>query len=175
MARRFSQFPRSRGGSRKHSDWTGSPALTVGIAVPAASAVLTEVFTPRSGGETVIRTRGTFGWSSDSAAATEDQLGAYGIGLVSAQAVSVGITAIPHPATDASWGGWLYHSFFFSQTQFLSSIGLMFDKMHTVEIDSKAMRKVGDEERIVMVVENSGATHGISFFDSVRILSKGFS
>ena len=159
-------------GPRKATDWSASAALTVGVGLPAASAILTQVFVPIVGGETVIRTRGMLGWSSDNAAASENQLGAFGIGVVSEQAATVGITAVPHPGTDAAWGGWLYHTYWFSQTQFLSSVGLQFDKMHTIVIDSKAMRKVGETERLVVVWENTGASHGVSVFDSIRILSK---
>ena len=173
MARSFSRAPRARG-AKKHTDWGASSALTVGIAVPAASAVLLEVFVPTGAGETLVRTRGMFGWATDNASGSESQLGAFGIGVVSEQASSVGITAVPHPGTDAGWGGWLYHSYWFSSSVQLSAVGLMPDMMHTIEIDSKAMRKVGENERIVIVVENTAASHGISFFHSVRLLSKAF-
>ncbi len=171
MARRSFNFS-GRRTTKKGTDWASSSPLTVGISVAAASAVLLESFTPNPGGETVVRIRGMLGWSSDNAAATEDQLGAFGIGVVSQQAQGVGITAIPHPGTDADWRGWMYHTYFNSQTQFLSSVGLMFDKMHSIVIDTKAMRKVGDAERLVMVVENTGASHGITFFNAERILTK---
>ena len=71
MARSFSRTPLRRG-TKKHTDWSASAALTVGVAVPAASAVLLETLIPATGGETLIRTRGMIGWSSDSAAASED-------------------------------------------------------------------------------------------------------
>jgi len=171
MARRFvrSSFARS---SRKGTDWSASSNQVAPIPVASGAAVLLEVFTPIVGGETVIRTRGMLAWATDQAAAVENQFGAFGIGIVTEQAATVGITAVPHPASDAAWDGWLYHTFFFSQYQFLSSVGAEPGVMHSMVIDSKAARKVGENDRMVTVVENTGAAHGFDFANSERFLSK---
>ena len=171
MARR--SFPPRRVGAKRNTDWVGSVPLTSMAALAASSVVLSQIFTPTGSGETVIRTRGLFGYSSDQVGATETQLGAIGIGVVSAQAVSVGVSAIPHPDTDASWDGWFWHSYFVSRIFFNSAIGFDGNMVQHITIDSKAMRKVGDEERVVVVVQNSAGV-GMNFFDSVRILSKPF-
>ena len=159
-------------GQRRATDWSASLLQVVTIAIPAASAVLVESFSPVVGGETIIRTRGSFGVQSDQVAATENQFGAFGIAVVTAQALSVGITAIPHPGTDAAWGGWFVHRYF-SQTFLLSSaVGSESNFMQSYEIDSKAMRKVDEDERVVVVVENFHATNGLAVWSMQRFLSK---
>ena len=170
MARRFgsSRFTR---GPRKAVDWGASAPQAASTNVPGSSAVLLEVFLPIAGGETVIRTRGMLGYKSDQIAASEIQLGAFGIAVVSEQAATVGITAIPHPSTDAPWGGWFYHTYLMSEFVFSSAIAFQADFMHTIVIDSKAMRKIDEDDRIVVVVENTAAT-GFAIANSERFLSK---
>ncbi len=169
---------RSRGrstfvrGPRRATDWSASIPQAIALSVPANSAVLDESFTPIVGGETLIRTRGLISFSSDQTGATELQLGAYGICVVTQQALSVGITAIPHPATDAAWGGWVVHQYLFAQLAVLSAAGIEPQFNTSFVIDSKGMRKVDEDERLVSVWENSHATHGFSAFAALRILSK---
>ena len=169
MARNHRSF---RGGPRRATDWSASTPQSDFVAVVAATAVLLEMFIPIVGGETVICTHGIFGWLSDQVSVDEDQMGAFGICVVTAQAVSVGITAIPHPATDAAWGGWLLHTFFQSKLEVLSAVGIRPDIMHNMVLDSKAMRKVDEDERLVVVVENTDTGFGIRVGHSERFLSK---
>ena len=169
MARRRRGFVR---GPRRAVDWSASSVLAAPVTVPGASAVLIETFQPIAGGETVIRTRGMLGWESDQTAATERQIGAFGICVVTQQATTVGITAIPHPATDAAWGGWLYHTFFFSEFRLTTAAGFESNFLNSMVIDSKAMRKVDEDERLVVVVENTHATQSFLFFNSERFLTK---
>ena len=170
MARNFRRgFVRS---SRKPTDWSASLPQAALTAVPAASAVLDQVLIPIVGGETLIRSRGMLSFGSDQQAASEVILGAYGIGVVSAQAVSVGITAIPHPATDAAWGGWLWHTFLQMEIRIGDATGMNPAWLQSIVIDSKAMRKIGEEERLVFVVENTSASTGFEVASSVRLLSK---
>jgi len=160
-------------GSKRHGEWVGSTPQTSLTALAASSVVLDQVFTPFDAGETVIRTRGLFAVKTDQVISTENQMGAVGIGIVSEQAATVGITAVPHPDTDSGWNGWLWHSYYASSFTFGSSVGFTSPTLFHIEIDSKAMRKVGDNERLVVVVENSGVV-GIQFYSSVRIYSKPF-
>ncbi len=159
-------------GPRRAVDWSviNTPQTTL-VALAGATSVLVSVGVPIVGGETVIRTRGLFGYASDQLAASEVQLGAIGICVVTAQAESVGISAVPHPDTDAAWGGWLYHSYFANRQRFASAVGFQSDGFITQEVDSKAMRKVDEDERLVMVVQNSGA-NGMDFYFRARFLSK---
>jgi len=170
MARRFA--PRSRGGVRRKTDWFASAPLTAPVAVAASSAVLLEVAVPFDVGETVIRIRGLVSVRSDQVVASENMLGAFGIGIVTEQAATAGIASIPHPVTDGGWDGWMWHTYFADRFTFLDSSGFSdgVSPRHYV-IDSKAMRKVDGNERLVVVVENSTAT-GINVTSMERILSK---
>ena len=170
MARRVRNSGFNRG-PRRAVDWSASAPIAGYSGLAGSSAVISENFTPIVGGETIIRTRGLFSYGSDQVAATEDIVGAFGICVVTAQALSVGITAVPHPATDASWGGWLYHTFFAQQMRFASAIGLEPQWVNNIVIDSKAMRKVDEDERLVVVIENTSTT-GMLFYNSERFLSK---
>ncbi len=158
-------------GPRKATDWSASSILTGVLSVAGSSAVLDEVFTPIVGGETIIRTRGMMGWNTDQEITDELQLGAFGLAIVSEQAATVGITAIPHPSTDAAWGGWFYHQFIMSKFTFISGVGVEPNVMQRMVVDSKAMRKVGENERLVSVWEATSTT-GFEAFSSLRILSK---
>ncbi len=158
-------------GKRMATDWSASAPQTALTTIAASTNALLQVFTPIIGGETVIRIRGLFGWRTDQAAADEEQLGAVGICKVSEPAATIGISAIPTPNTDAAWGGWIWHSYFASFFEFVSSTGVFADGLHRIVIDSKAMRKFDEDDRLVLVVENSAAT-GIRVADSFRILSK---
>ena len=171
MARRFHRggsFPRSQ---RKGTDWSASAVETAFTTVAASTAALLQVFAPIVGGETAIRIRGLFGWRSDQTASSEDQMGAFGIAVVTEQAATVGITAVPHPNTDAAWDGWMYHHYYASHVDALTSVGVINDSLHRIVIDSKSMRKVSEDDRLVVVIENS-APFGVEVFNSVRILSK---
>ncbi len=166
MARR--PFVRS---VRRSTDWSASALRTGTTSVGASSATLLEVFIPAVGGETIVRTRGLFTIATDQFTANELQLGAVGIAKVTQQAQSIGISAIPHPATDAAWGGWLFHSFFSYEFAFISAVGMDPNVTHPIVVDSKAMRKVDEDERLVVVVENSGS-FGFDVYSSFRFLSK---
>ena len=170
MARRTFQ-PRTRG-KKSETDWFGSAQQTALTAVPASSALLSQVFIPFVTGETVIRIRGLVAIGSDQGAVTEVQLGAYGIAVVSEQAATVGITAVPHPDSDSGWDGWMWHSYFADQFRVATAVGLEARQLTSqIVVDSKAMRKVGGDNRLVFVVENSGG-QGIAMYDSFRVLSK---
>ena len=168
MARRASSFRR---GPRRATDWGASSVATAFTGVSGSTVALLETFTPIIGGETLIRTRGLLTIMSDQVTTQERQMGAVGIAVVTAQAESVGITAIPHPDTDAAWGGWLWHTYFARQMEFVTGAGFDPNWVQNIVIDSKAMRKVDEDERIVVVVENS-SPHGMLINTSMRVLSK---
>ena len=98
-------------------------------------------------------------------------MGAIGLGVVTAQAVAIGITALPKPDTDADWGGWMWHSYYANTIERLSASGFQHRSLTLIPIDTKAMRKIGLNERLVLVIENSG-TVGVQVYDSFRILAK---
>ena len=100
---------------------------------------------------------------------------AIGICNVSENASGVGITAVPHPITDMSWDGWLYHALLGPLISLTTTeegqTGLA---MIRHEIDSKAMRKLKAQDVTVGVVEVSTeiGTATMTFQARTRILDK---
>ena len=170
MARSYS---RRSGAAKRLTDWSASAPVTGPDVIAANSKALLEVFTPIVAGETVVRTRGFFGYESDQVGATEFFAGAFGIGVVTKVAAGIGITAVPGPSTDAGWDGWLYHRYFANRFEFINGTGFASNPIVNIEIDSKAMRKVSEDDRLVIVAENSAST-GMQVMHAIRILSKAF-
>ena len=56
---------------------------------------------------TIIRTRGMITIFPTSFGADLNVVGAFGIGLVSAEAFAAGIASVPEPYADSDWGGWM--------------------------------------------------------------------
>ena len=106
MPRRNLRFPRQ---SRPNRGWAGVVSAA-GVAVPAASKVLLGSFIlVGEVEETILRTVGQIGIVTDQTAASEDQLGAFGLATVSNVAFAIGITAIPGPVTEIEDDGWFVH------------------------------------------------------------------
>jgi len=172
ITRTGSRFHRGHG-ARKGTDWSASAVQLTFVTLGAQSASLLEIFVPIAGGETLVRVRGRIAYGTDQEAVDEVYLGAFGMAVVSEQAASVGITAVPHPATDAAWDGWLYHTYLQGQVRVIGTAGNAdFNAVQTIEIDSKAMRKVGEDDRLVVVAENMGSAGGMIIANSERLLSK---
>ncbi len=109
---------------------------------------------------TIVRTRGLLRVESDQVAATERQDIAYGHCVVSDQAVAIGVTAVPTPATDDGSDLWFVYERVMNDFTFLSSTGAR--PMGVSQyFDSKAMRKVeGDSSDAISVVESSTISLG---------------
>ena len=122
---------------------------------------------------TVRRTHGLVEWRSDQKAADESPFGAYGLCIVSNNAFAAGIASIPGPYTDADSDLWFVHQFLRTTLLFGSNIGFDGQAGASYTINSKAMRKLTDEETIAVVVENGSTTAGATMFHALRILSSG--
>ena len=148
----------SRTAARSTKVWIG-PAEQGYVTVADNTKVLlasTAGFGLGSAG-TIVRTRGLLGVHLVTSGATLAWDGAFGIAVVSATALTTGITAIPGPFTDADWSGWFVHQFIAGRFDFDDSTGAR-RLDWSWEIDSKAMRKVKGDEAIVLVGESrSGA------------------
>ena len=121
---------------------------------------------------TIIRNRGRFIANTDQQAAGELWSGAFGIIVVSAQAASVGATAIPGPVTDqdADWMVWEPFQGLFS---FGTNVGFDGNSGIQFEFDSKAMRKISEDQVAAVMVENNTAnafqfTLGLSTLGRLR-------
>ena len=170
MARRSSLVRRSTG-ARPNRAWVVVNFATFSV-IPAASKVLLGTLTPTNGGidETVLRTVGGIGVRSDQAAASEDQIGAFGLIQVTDVAAAVGITAIPGPVTDGSDDGWFTYQAFAQSGDNSAAAGIQ-----TVwyPIDSKAKRILeGTGMVMAIVAENFHATNGLSINVAMRLLAQ---
>ena len=120
---------------------------------------------------TVVRTRGMLLVNSDQTGATERQLGAYGMAIVSEQAVAIGVTAIPTPETDIDSDMWFLYEPFAAMQNFVSGVGIS-DGYRPQTFDSRAMRKVEDGQDFVEVVELASVSDGCTFQVQFRMLLK---
>ena len=157
-------FPR---GKQRLTQWIGPPDQNfVSVASGGASLISSVLFEEPV---TLMRTRGEMSIELNSYAADLAIAGAIGAGVVSAEALAIGITAVPTPFRDADWGGWFLWRSFGKRYEFQDATGA-FLASWSFEVDSKAMRKVSPNEAIVFIAESqSGA---FSIFDGTRGLIK---
>ena len=118
---------------------------------------------------TVVRSRFELMLTSDQAAAIENQVGSFGIAVVSDQASAVGVTAVPTPHTDMASDLWFVHQNYFGDESKLTDRSTSATR---ISIDSKAMRKVDIGQDIVVVAEQSSLGGGEILFVSGRMLVK---
>ena len=169
MANRGRRFG---GGGRRFKPTTQWSKLTSAAQVGVAAA--TKVLLGGYGTlepMTVRRTRGLMNWSSDQIAATESPVGAFGMCVVSDDAFTAGVASVPGPFSDAASDLWFVHQFLYTRFVFGDATGFHPDGGQTVDIDSSAMRKFTEEEKVALVVENGHATSGATFWFSTRLLS----
>ena len=170
--RRFGRAPALRQGQRRETVWFDFIPVIVGLSSVGgtilfslnAAALALRPFT-------VVRTRFQLFTRSDQQSASEDQLSAMGIAVVSDEASAVGVTAVPTPITEMGSDLWFVHkvlmgSFFAADATGLGNRGFPY------EVDSKAMRKVDIGQDLVVVAEFSGAGLGSVMFVGGRMLVK---
>ena len=96
------------------------------------------------------------------------------MGIVTADAFAIGITAVPVPLSDKEWEGWLYHRIFdlHTVTATIADGVNAYAIAQRFEVDSKAMRKVGVNEVLFAVFEvvESNASQIDVFFDTRMLL-----
>ena len=120
---------------------------------------------------TVVRSRYRMLWTSDQIAASEQPHGAAGCMVVSDQASATGVTAIPDPVTNSD-APWFMYEPLILRFEFGSAIGFQSPSGFMVDVDSKAMRKVGNNEDVVTIVTNSDAASGALISMQGRMLIK---
>jgi len=120
---------------------------------------------------TVVRVRGSMLLGSDQETTSEFYQAALGFAVVSIQASAIGVTAVPTPFTDAGSDKWFVYESIVGQVRVSSAIGIWEAGVRR-EFDSRAMRKVEDQEDIVSVVETSSISLGANLAMSARVLIK---
>ncbi len=168
MARRRRSFST---GVRRATFWSRSADISAPTVLALGAAVLDQSISAASPA-TIIRTRGTIWCRSDQAGAAEHQMGAVGFAVVSDQALAVGVTAVPTPITDKDSDLFFVHQYFASQFVFVTGVGLGDSQWQGYDFDSKAMRKINEEQALVAVVENASASFGLEYILQFATLFK---
>ena len=136
--------------ARRRTGWatgvTGDQTLTV--ATVALFGTGTQAL---QDGLTIVRTRGEFlAFVSSVDAVTSGMRVGVGICVVTENAFGAGVGSVPTPIADLQWDGWLWHSM--GHVFGVAAEGAGFWRQ---EIDSKAMRKMKEDDIIVAVLEVS--------------------
>jgi len=170
------QYTRGRGrlGAPRATSWLEVEFSTTNI---TAANILASLTTAEKAKRpfTIIRTRLEVQMTSDQAAATESQFGAIGLCVISDQASAIGVTAVPTPITDLASDLWLMHQVMFGEFLFGTAVGFqdLVGSSSSYSIDSKAARKVNDDEDVVFVAEADGVLgSGINLKIGGRVLIK---
>ena len=165
MARRPRRFQSNS--NRRMTEWSNFDTGG-GTAVAAAGATLLSGLAFESPG-TIVRTRGMISIHPTSPDVNVSVAGAFGVGLVSAEAFAAGVASVPTPMTDADWGGWMvmepfvYHIDGGSGSPTEQTIVSL-----QINVDSKAMRKV--EPNSVMIFIAESLTGAFTVTDLTRLL-----
>ena len=169
--------------ARRQNAWSlGAGGSTVTTLSATGAAFLGSSVIPATEGLTIVRTRGELLMFLSSASAGLDGFtGAFGLAVVTSEAVAAGIASVPTPVEQADWNGWLYHRFFSITAVDALDSGVSDDKdainavsaALRIEVDSKAMRKFKVEDRLYAAIEvvEVGTADLRIFFDS-RMLVK---
>ena len=138
-------------------------SFSVLLAVLNAAALALRPFT-------IVRTHLVVSYTSDQVAASELPFGALGMIVVTDTAAAIGITAVPKPAsnTDSDWFVW---QGLIAEFNFADGTGFQGNAARQYIVDSKAMRKVGNDDDMVIVGQSS-ATVGAQITIRGRFLVK---
>jgi len=171
--RRSGRFIRGVAGTRRQSLWidvVGSATTTTG----GSGAVLTNSLNAAALALrpfTIIRSRGYIHIASDQAGAPENQAVAVAQCVVSDQASAIGVTAVPTPITDKGSDLFFMYQEVMAAGDSAAGAGML---GFGLEYDSRAMRKVNDDQDFIVVLESALAamTDGVVTRHSGRILVK---
>ncbi len=141
---------------------SGSPSAVITTSLNAAALALRPF--------TIVRTRGIMHVMSDQNAADESYIGDMALAVVSDQAVAVGVTAVPTPLTDKGSDLFFVYEQIPGRIEVFDTTGVLEPRGQFIQWDSKAMRKVNDDQDVVSVVENEIA--GVRMITSCRMLIK---
>ena len=97
--------------SRRRRSWAVGPGGTVVTAITASgSGFIGFGVSMVLEGLTIVRIRGEVLVTLDSVSGAGSSLvGAFGIGLATAEAFAAGIASVPTPVSDDDWNGWMWH------------------------------------------------------------------
>ncbi len=157
MARRRQAFaPR---GQRRRSIWELGPGgddiqFDSQQITASSSIILGSAITVVDTELTVVRTRGFFHLQLSVATAALDGFNyALGIGIASNAAIAVGASAVPTPFTEVDAENWLWHHMGKITSPIAGVATGAAQSAQTIEVDSKAMRRLEDGSALYMAAE----------------------
>jgi len=162
-------------GARRKTTWFDIPPVAATMTSEGGTTLLVLTATEAAKRPfTIIRTHLELMIQSDQSAATEVQVAAVGMCVVSDQARAVGISAVPTPITDSGSDLFFVHQFLFSNFNFLTAAGFSEGRAAAqyYSVDSKAMRKVNDDEDVLVVAEMDTIGGGVVLHAAGRMLIK---
>ena len=112
------------------------------------------------GNATIVRTRGMLDVRPQAFSADISVIGAVGFGIVSDEAFAAGAAGVPGPWTNSDWSGWFVWQAFSYLYDMTTDVGRLV--LPSSQFDSKAMRKVGINETVVVVCESQADAVNIS-------------
>ncbi len=173
MARKSGHFLRG-GRMRRESMWIGVSEARVTAAAANTATLVTSLSASALALRpfTIVRSLIFMAIRSDQAAATENFDVAYGEAVVSDQSTAIGVTAVPTPFTDLGSDLWYLHQIMSGHFTFITGAGVLNDDSLWTQIDSRAMRKVNDDQDVIGVLENSSLSAGSTTFLAGRQLIK---
>ena len=154
------QFARGRGrlGSKRETTWRPIPLVAFAVSTSGTLIASLDAEELAKRPFTIIRVHLAARFVSDQNIASEEFQVGVGMCVVSDQALAIGITAVPTPLTDLGSDLWLLHQLVFSGITFDTAAGTQSpDGAPTAYIDSKAMRKINDDQDLVLTVERDNA------------------
>ena len=156
MARRrgFTRFVRP---APKTKIWIGWTIATTQITADASTLVSTLnaaalAFRPF----TILRTRAILNVATDQTAASEFPKGALGKMVVSEEAATAGSASIPDPVADSDGDWYVWQPFEADFVLGAAAVGF-YNIGWQYTIDSKAMRKVGNNKQVITMIEEVNA------------------
>jgi len=152
-----SGFIRRGGVRRRETLWLSEPIVEATLAGSPTAVAVSSLSAAGLALRpfTIVRSHIRFMVFSDQSIAAEAYGAALGYAVVSDQATAIGVTALPTPITDASSDLWFLYQLLFSRFLFKDATGVLDPSGVTMDIDSRAMRKVEEGQDFVGTVENT--------------------
>jgi len=119
--------------------------------------------------ETILRTVGILSVKTDAPTADEDQVGAFGMILVTDLASGAGVASLPSPIFNGD-DDWFVHQMFGYSFLADTSVGTIQDAT-MLQFDQKARRRLTTGRVAAIVCENIHASQAFNIFWQVRMLS----
>ena len=138
----------SRAGRKPDYKWTGLD-FDLG-SLTSGSNVLTSIATwPFQGSVTLMRVRGTIAYNCLGASTVGFASVSFGLIVVTDEAFTAGVASVPDPR-DAPEADWLWKGQLYTRAESTTTATIR-SPVAVVEVDSKAMRKAKDVQRLVLV------------------------